>query len=136
MWPEEQNDRYDAAGDVLLRHETGDHRQGDELVHVKLGVRHRFRAKAQERVTEDWKCSDDRPRHSPGRGEIGLRRSNPAQDSAENQANAADENECQTPLQPLLGMVVCTAATFAEVPQVFAIMIVIVMIAAKLRLKG
>ena len=62
---DKENDRDHAADDILLSHETRDHRERDELVHVKLGVRESLRAKTKQRIAKDRKRGDDRAEHRP-----------------------------------------------------------------------
>jgi hypothetical protein len=109
---EKQNDRDHAANDILLRHEARDDRKRDELVHVKLGVRESLRAKTEYRIAKDWERGNDRPEHRPRDGEIVLRRTQPAKNSAQDQADAAEKNQGEPPFHPALGMIV---PAFAQV---------------------
>ena len=94
---DKKNDRDHAADDILLRHETRDHRERNELVHVKLGVRESLRAKTKQRVAKDRKRGDDRAEHRPCDREIDLIGTQPAKNSAQNQADAAEKNKREPP---------------------------------------
>jgi hypothetical protein len=118
----QENDGDDSTDDILLSHKTRDDRKRDELIHVKLGVRESLRAKTKDRIAKNRERGDDSAKHRPRDSQIGLVRTQPTENSAEDQANTAEENEREPPFHSALGMIV---PAFAEATaQMFAFVIV------------